>query len=88
LGCDTSDLEARIQKLEDSNKRYRESWEALKQSYEEQRQKAAAQQQQRAREEPDPDAMFAVDVAEDVKGGQVEGPATAGVTIVEAWDFA
>lgn len=40
------------------------------------------------REEPAPDATFAVDVSPDVKGGQVEGPATACVTLIEAWDFA
>ena len=32
--------------------------------------------------------MFAIDVARDVKLGEVEGPNTALVTIVEAWDFA
>lgn len=44
----------------------------------------AAQQ----REEAAPDAVFAVDIAQNVKKGQVEGPTTAMVTIVEAWDFA
>ena len=88
-GCDnTSDLEARVKKLEDTNKKYSEALDALQQAYEQQKTQAAAQEDQRAREEPAPDAIFAVDIADDIKGGQVEGPATAGVTIVEAWDFA
>lgn len=40
------------------------------------------------REEPAPDAVFAVDVSANVKKGMIEGPSTALVTIVEAWDFA
>ncbi|HEX7841557.1 MAG TPA: thioredoxin domain-containing protein [Kofleriaceae bacterium] len=49
------------------------------------------QKEQRAaqdRETPAPDAMFAVDVASDVKAGQVDGPPDAAVTIVKAFDFA
>jgi hypothetical protein len=49
---------------------------------------AAQQQQRQAREEAAPDAVFAVDIANNVKKGMMEGPATAAVTIVEAWDFA
>lgn len=48
----------------------------------------AAAQQRPGREEADPNAVFAVEVASNVKKGMVEGPATAAVTIVEAWDFA
>ncbi|MEO7093010.1 MAG: hypothetical protein ABI175_07160 [Polyangiales bacterium] len=47
-------------------------------------QRAPAQQ----REEAAPDAVFAVDVNQNVKKGMIEGPTTAMVTIVEAWDFA
>lgn len=49
---------------------------------------AGAAQQRPGREEADPNAVFAVEVASNVKKGMVEGPATAAVTIVEAWDFA
>jgi hypothetical protein len=87
-GCDNSDLDARIKKLEDQNKKYQESWDALKSEYDRQKQQAGQQREQREREEPAEDAMFAVDIADDLKGNQVEGPASAGVTIVEAWDFA
>ncbi len=48
----------------------------------------AAQEEAQEREEPAPDAVFAVDIAPDVAAGQVEGPADAPVTIVEAFDFA
>ena len=40
------------------------------------------------REEAAPDAVFAVDVAQNLKMGMIEGPNAAMVTIVEAWDFA
>ncbi len=43
---------------------------------------------QQAREEAAPDAVFAVDIGANMKKGMVEGPTTAMVTIVEAWDFA
>jgi|HubBroStandDraft_2_1064218.scaffolds.fasta_scaffold1552055_1 hypothetical protein len=88
--CESSnaDLEARVKKLEDVNKKYAEALDALQQAYDAQKQQAAAQEEKHAREEPAPDAMFAVDIADDIRGGQVEGPTTAGVTVIEAWDFA
>ena len=46
------------------------------------------QQAQQERDMPAPDVMFAVDVADDIKAGQVDGPATAPVTIIKAFDFA
>ena len=51
---------------------------------------AAQKAQMEAEEgrEPAEDAIFAVDIAEDVKLGLVEGPASAPVTIVKAFDFA
>ena len=49
---------------------------------------AGQQRQQQAREEAAPDAVFAVDIGPNLKKGQLEGPTTALVTIVEAWDFA
>ena len=53
----------------------------------------AAYGQQKARmqaqeaNEPDPDAIFAVDFSKALAAGQFDGPANATVNIVEAWDF-
>jgi outer membrane murein-binding lipoprotein Lpp len=80
----SGDLEARVKKLEETNAKYAEALDFLQQIYGQQKQ----QQQAEEREEPAPDATFAVDIAPDLAGGQVEGPATACVTLVEAWDFA
>ena len=78
------DLEARVKKLEEQNAKYAEALDFLQKVYNQQKQQNEAQE----REEPADDATFAVDIAPDLAGGQVEGPATACVTIVEAWDFA
>ena len=78
------DLETRVKKLEEQNAKYAEALDFLQKVYNQQK----GQQAKEEREEPADDAVFAVDVAGDIKGGQVEGPATACVTIVEAWDFA
>jgi hypothetical protein len=83
-GCSNGDLEGRVKKLEDQNKKYAEALDFLQKVYDQQKN----QQKQQAREEPAPDATFAVDVASDLKSGQVEGASTACVTVVEAWDFA
>ena len=77
-------LEDRVKKLEAENAKYHEALEFLQKVYNQQKQQQQAQEDM----EPDPNAVFAVDVAPDVKGGQVEGPNTACVTVVEAWDFA
>jgi hypothetical protein len=78
-------LEGRVKKLEEQNAKYAEALEFLQKVYQQQK----GQQQQQERDEPDPAAMFAVDVQQSVAAGLVEGPATgAPVTIVEAWDFA
>ena len=78
-------LEARVKKLEETNAKYAEALDFLQKVYGQQKQ----QQQAQEREEPAPDAMFAVDVKPSVDAGLVEGPAAgAPVTIVEAWDFA
>jgi hypothetical protein len=77
-------LEDRVAKLEDIQEKNAEALEFLNKVYGQQKQ----QQQAQERSEPAPDAVFAVDIAADVKGGLVEGPAGALVTIVEAWDFA
>jgi hypothetical protein len=92
FGCEGSskldgksgDLEARVKKLEDSNAKYAEALDFLQKVYAQQK----GQSDQQEREEPADDAVFAVDIAPDLAGGQVDGPATACVTIVEAWDFA
>jgi hypothetical protein len=73
-----------VKKLEESNAKYAEALDFLQKIYAQQKQ----QQAQEERDDPAEDAVFAVDIAPDIAGGQVEGPATACVTIVEAWDFA
>jgi outer membrane murein-binding lipoprotein Lpp len=84
-GSGGGNLEARVKKLEESNAKYAEALDFLQKVYQQQKQ----QQVQQEREEHAPDAMFAVDIAPNIAGGLVEGPATgAPVTIVEAWDFA
>jgi protein-disulfide isomerase len=91
LGCqnesklDGGSLEARVKKLEESNAKYAEALDFLQKVYGQQKQ----QQAQQERDEPAPDAMFAVDIAQNVKLGYVEGPSGgAPVTIVAAEDFA
>lgn len=83
-GDHSGSLEDRVARLEANYDKNAEALDFLAKVYEQQK----AQQQRAQREEPDPDAVFAVDVGPDVKLGEVEGPATALVTIVEAWDFA
>src|SRR5260221_11852886 len=78
------DLESRVKKLEEQNAKYAEALDFLQKVYNQQK----AQTEQQEREEPAEDAVFAVDIAPDIKGGQVDGPTTACVTIIEAWDFA
>jgi len=77
-------LEQRLARLEAAYAKDAEALEFLNKVYEQQK----AQQQAHEREDPAPDAVFAVDIAPDVKAGQVEGSPQALVTIVEAWDFA
>lgn len=77
-------LEARVAALEAQNKKYAEALEFLDAAY---RQQKAAQQREEE-DKLDPEGVFAVDVAADVAAGQVDGPASARVTIVKAFDFA
>jgi hypothetical protein len=72
---------ARLQDVYDANA---EAMAFLNGVYAQQKAQQAAQDQETAA----PDAMFAVDISEQVKAGQVDGPAGAAITIVEAWDFA
>jgi hypothetical protein len=83
-GDHSGSLEERVAKLEANYDKNAEAMDFLNKVYQQQK----MQQERQKREEPDPDAVFAVDVAPDVKLGEVEGPNTALVTIVEAWDFA
>jgi len=73
-------LEERVARLE----KYSDALEFLQKVYDQQKQQMEAQEQR----EPAPDAMFAVDISQNVKLGMIEGPAVAPITIVEAWDFA
>src|SRR5678815_1241843 len=78
-------LEARVKKLEEQNAKYAEALDFLKKVYDQQQAQAKAQEA----EEPAPDAMFAVDIGQNVKLGYTEGPSSgAPVTIVAAEDFA
>jgi protein-disulfide isomerase len=77
-------LEERLARLEDAYARDAEALEFLNKVYAQQK----AQQDQQDRDEPAPDAVFAVNIADDVTAGQVDGPATAAVTIIKAFDFA
>jgi outer membrane murein-binding lipoprotein Lpp len=86
---DSGGLEARVKKLEETNKKYAEALDFLQKVYDQQKGQAEAQRKQQEENDPDPNAVFAVDITQNIKGGLVEGPATgAPVTIVEAWDFA
>ena len=78
-------LEARVKKLEETNAKYAEALEFLQKVYGQQKQPQQAQE----RDEPAPDALFAVDIKPNLEANLVEGPVSgANVTIVEAWDFA
>ncbi len=78
-------LEARVKKLEETNAKYAEALDFLQKVYGQQKQQQQAQEEN----EPDPNAMFAVDIKPNIEAGLVEGPAAgATVTIGEAWDFA
>jgi hypothetical protein len=77
-------VEQQLARLQDAYDRNAEAIDFLNKVYAQQKAQQAAQE----RDEPAEDAVFAVDIAPDVKLGQVEGPASALVTIIEAWDFA
>ncbi|MCX5745498.1 MAG: DsbA family protein [Proteobacteria bacterium] len=78
------DVEARLAKLEATNARYAEALEYLNAAYAESRRQ---KDEEDARQIAD-DGVFGVPVADDVAAGQVDGPPTATVTIVKAFDFA
>lgn len=74
----------RTHRLEAGMARYGEALEFLNKVYAQQK----AQQEAQEANEPDPNAVFAVNIDPAIKAGQVDGPNNALVTIVEAWDFA
>jgi protein-disulfide isomerase len=76
--------EQQLARLQDAYDRNAEAMDFLNKVYGQQK----AQQQAQERNEPAEDAMFAVNVTDDIKAGQVDGPPTAPVTIVKAFDFA
>ncbi len=80
----SGDVETRLRRLEENYAKYAEALDFLGKVYSQQKQ----QQQQKAAEEHDPNATFAVNIEQNLKAGLVEGPTTAMVTIIEAWDFA
>jgi protein-disulfide isomerase len=80
----TGSVEEQLKRLQDAHDHDAEALDFLNKVYAQQKQ----QQQAQEREEPAEDAMFAVNVAEDIKAGQVDGPASAPVTIIKAFDFA
>jgi protein-disulfide isomerase len=73
-----------LARLQDAYDRNAEAIAFLNRAYAAQKAQAAEQE----RSEPADDAMFAVDVSGDIKAGQVDGPASAPVTVVKAFDFA
>jgi protein-disulfide isomerase len=77
-------VEERLTRVENELATNREALDFLQKVYAQQKQ----QMEQQEASEPAPDAVFAVPVAGDVKAGMSEGPATAFVTIVKAFDFA
>jgi len=76
--------EERVHHIEANLDRYEEALGFLDLAYAQQKRQQEAQEAN----EPDPTAIFAVDFSGAVKAGQVEGPNSATVTVVEAWDFA
>jgi protein-disulfide isomerase len=77
-------VEQQLARLQDAYDRNADAIDFLNKVYAQQKAQQAAQE----RDEPAEDAMFAVNVAEAITAGQVDGPPTAAVTIVKAFDFA
>lgn len=77
-------VEQQLARLQDAHDRNAEALAFLNRVYAQQR----AQQAEEDSEEPADDAVFAVDVTADIRAGQVDGPASAPVTIIKAFDFA
>ncbi|HRC56369.1 MAG: thioredoxin domain-containing protein [Myxococcales bacterium] len=74
-----SSLESRVKRLEDESAKNAEAMAFLNQVWGQQK----AQQEQEQAQTPAPDAVFAIDIT----GDPVDGPASAPVTLVKAYDF-
>jgi hypothetical protein len=85
-GISKGDLSAfeRLHRIEASLKRREESLGFLDLAYAQQKR----QEEMKEAQEMDPGGVYAVDISKAIKAGQVEGPNSAIITIVEAWDFA
>ena len=83
-GRPADSIEARVAMLEAQIAQYAEALEFLKKVYEQQKASADAQEAN----EIAGDGVYAVDITPNVQLGMVEGPPTAAVTIVKAFDFA
>lgn len=79
-----ADVEERLRRIEVYLAKNAEALEFLNKVLEQQKQQSAEQEER----EPAPDAVFGVAIAENVKAGLVEGPPTALVTVIKAYDFA
>jgi protein-disulfide isomerase len=77
-------VEQQLARLQDAYDRNAGAMAFLNKVYDQQQAQQAAQE----REEPAEDATFAVNVTDAINAGQVDGPPTAAVTIVKAFDFA
>lgn len=77
-------LESRVKQLEDINAKNAEALDFLRKVYLQQKQDVA----ERESRELDPKGTWAVDIAQNIANGQVQGPIGAPVTIVWAYDLA
>ncbi len=77
-------MASRLAKIEANLTRREEALGFLEMAYAQQKR----QQEMQEAQEPDENAVFAVDISKALAAGQVDGPSSALVTIVEAWDFA
>ncbi len=77
------ELTTRVKALEEENAKNAEAMAFLQQAYTGQKRQA----DEEAAREPAQDAVFAVDISQNL-ADQTDGPPDALVTIVEAWDFA
>ncbi len=76
-------LESRVKQLEEANAKNAEALEFLRKVYDQQK----AQADDMKLREPDPKAIYAVAIGEDIANAQVQGPIGAPVTIVWAFDL-
>ncbi len=80
----TGSIEDRVAALEARLDRSAEALNFLDQAYNAQKKQA----EDKERSEPAPDAIFAVDIAGNLKAGQFDGAIDAPITIIDAFDFA